>query len=83
MNQCIELFSGSICSKVTIPENLIDDKLHNSVMTLSIIEGIIKNNPSVIESGTPTQYKSKFVFAELMNLALKFDIGIVVLWRAW
>ena len=54
-------------------------------MTFSIIEDIIKSNPSVIESGTlvlrsdncPTQYKSKFVFAELRNLALKFDICIV------
>ena len=51
--------------------HLSDDKLHDSEMTFSIIEDIIKNNPSIIECGVlvlrsdncPTQYKSRFVFA--------------------
>ena len=64
--------------------HLSDDKLHDSEMTFSIIEDIIKNNPSIIESGVlvlrsdncPTQYKSRFVFARMRKLALKYQIAI-------
>ena len=60
----------------------LSDKLHDSEMTFSIIEDI-KNNPSIIESGglvlrsdnCPTQYKSRFVFARMRKLALRYQIA--------
>ena len=65
--------------------HLSDDKVHDSVMTFSVIESIIEHDPSVIESGilvlhsdnAPTQYKSRFVFALLLKLNRKYMVRAV------
>ena len=61
-----------------------DDTNHDSVMTNYIIEEIIQQNPRVIQSGTlqlcsdncSVQYKSRFVFRALLDLAIKYKIRI-------
>ena len=64
--------------------HLSDDTNHDSVMTLNIIEDVIQNHPEVIKTGRLTlrsdncssQYKCRFVFKGLLDLAKKYNIRI-------
>ena len=64
--------------------HLSDDTNHDSVMTKLIIESNIRKHPDIIEFGKlqlhsdncSTQYKSRFVFKDLVNLAVQFKIRI-------
>ena len=65
--------------------HLSNDTNHDSVMTKAILNDLIVNYPEIIESGTlilrsdncTTQYKSRFVFKALMELAKKYNIQII------
>ena len=64
--------------------HLSDDTNHDSIMTTEILSGIISNHPEIIEMGIlvlrsdncSTQYKSRFVFKSLLDLAKKHNIHI-------
>ena len=65
--------------------HLSNDTNHDSVMTEAILNDLIANYPEIIESGIlilcsdncATQYKSRFVFKALMELAKKYNIQII------
>ena len=70
--------------KHTYIYHLSDDTTHDSVMTKRIIEEIIISHPEIIRSGVlqlrsdncAAQYKSRFVFKALLELAAKYKIRI-------
>ena len=61
-----------------------DDTNHDSIMTNNVISSIIESYPDVMKSGKlvlrtdncSTQYKSQFVFQNLINLSKKYGIEI-------
>ena len=65
--------------------HLSNDTNHDSVMTEAILNDLIANYPEIIESSIlilrsdncATQYKSRFVFKALMELAKKYNIQII------
>ena len=65
--------------------HLSNDTNHDSVMTEAILNDLIANYPEIIESGIlilcsdncATQYKARFVFKALMELAKKYNIQII------
>ena len=65
--------------------HLSNDTSHDSVMTKAILNDLRANYPEIIESGIlilrsdncTTQYKSRFVFKALMELAKKYNIQII------
>ena len=64
--------------------HLSDDTNHDSVMTLKIIEDIIKFHPTIIKTGQLTlrsdncssQYKCRYIFKGLLDLAKKHNIRV-------
>ena len=64
--------------------HLIDDTNHDSVLTNLILRDIIEKYPKIIDSGhlvlrsdnCSAQYKSRFVFQNLLDIARKYDIQI-------
>ena len=64
--------------------HISDDTNHDSVMTLKIVEDIIVNHPEVIKTGIlnlrsdncSSQYKCRFVFKGLLDLAKKYNVRI-------
>ena len=64
--------------------HLSNDTNHDSVMTGQVVEGTIRNHPEIIESGRlllrsdncSTQYKSRFVFKLLLNIAKNYCIRV-------
>ena len=61
-----------------------DDTNHDSVMTMEILKTILEDHPEIIETGKlvlrsdncATQYKSRFVFKALLDLAEEHQIRI-------
>ena len=64
--------------------HISNDTNHDSVMTTQVVEGILMNHPEFIQSGRfslrsancSTQYKSRYVFKSLLNIAEKYNIRI-------
>ena len=64
--------------------HLSDDTNHDSVMTFAIIEDIIEKHPEVIEDrflvlrsdNCQEQYKSKYTFHRMKDIALRYDITV-------
>ena len=64
--------------------HLSDDTTHDSVMTIAIIEDLLEKCPDIVKGGiliirsdnSSTQFKSRFVFAELEKIAKKYGISI-------
>ena len=64
--------------------HISNDTNHDSVMTTQVVEGILMNHPKIIQSGRlslrsdncSTQYKSRYVFKSLLNIAEKYNIRI-------
>ena len=62
-----------------------DDTNHDSIMTMHIIEDNIKQHPELIADGVlilrsdncSTQYKSRYVFKAMLDLAKKYGIRII------
>ena len=63
---------------------LSDDTNHDNVMTVHILNEIIVNYPKTIETGhlvlrsdnCSMQFKSRFVFKSLLDIAQKYNIQI-------
>ena len=61
-----------------------DDTIHDAIMTIAIIEDLLEKCPNIVLSGilvirsdnSSTQYKSRYIFAELERIAMKYDIDI-------
>ena len=58
--------------------HLSDDTNHDSIMTFSIIEDILKQYHVIRSDNCSTQYKSRFTFAVMMQLAKKY--GVTFTW---
>ena len=66
--------------------HISDDTIHDSVMTFHIIEDIISHHPEIIHSGVLVlrsdnctgQYKGKYTFHAIKDLAAKY--GIYIMW---
>ena len=71
--------------KVRYLYHLSEDTNHDSVMTFSILEDLVENHPEIISTGTlvlrsdncTCQYKSKYVFQKMKELANKYNITII------
>ena len=65
--------------------HLSNDTNHDSVLTMKILEDIISNYPTLIEDGrlvlgsdnASTQYKSRFIFHKMKELAEKYEIDVI------
>ena len=61
-----------------------DDTNHDSVLTQEVLQDVIYKHPEIIKSGSLTirsdncssQYKSKYVFNVMLDLAKKFNVRI-------
>ena len=80
LHDCLIIYKGQ--NKYVY--HLSDDTTHDSVMTAEILKTIIDKHPEIIETGIlvlrsdncSTQYKSKFVFKALLDLAEEHSIRI-------
>ena len=70
--------------------HLSDDTTHDAVMTFAVLEDLLEKCPNIVQSGTlvirsdnsSTQYKSRYTFAAMVQLAIKYDIDIFWIYGA-
>ena len=84
----IEIRSAQLCEIPVKLSNILDTN-HNHVFTLSVINDIISNHPEIIEDkylilwsdNCQGQYKFKYTFHQMKELARKFNIIVAWFYR--
>ena len=81
---CSVLYKSNVKGDHEFLYHLSNDTNHDSVMTRNVIEDVLIRYPAIVDSGIlvlrsdncSTQYKSRFVFAQLEELAKKYSIDV-------